>query len=146
MPAIARPRLGLAAGLVGSILLAVVAIAGPAPDTDGDGVQDDLDNCLVKPNASQTDSDRDGWGNACDADYNQDGVCGITEFGLLISAFGTSEGAPSYIAVIDCDDNRVIGLSDFGCLIAQFGGQPGPSGRACASISGNPCPAPALPF
>lgn len=40
----------------------------PCVDSDGDGVNDDLDNCPVHYNPSQVDSDRDGVGNACDAD------------------------------------------------------------------------------
>jgi Tol biopolymer transport system component len=38
-----------------------------SPDTDGDGVPDQLDNCPTVPNADQADSDHDGVGNACDA-------------------------------------------------------------------------------
>ncbi len=39
-----------------------------ATDTDGDGVNDDSDNCPETPNASQIDTDGDNIGNACDAD------------------------------------------------------------------------------
>lgn len=35
-------------------------------DTDGDGVRDELDNCVMVTNASQADEDRDTLGNACD--------------------------------------------------------------------------------
>lgn|GEM_PF-6197064 len=37
------------------------------PDTDGDGVPDDDDNCSVTPNADQADSDGDGFGDVCDS-------------------------------------------------------------------------------
>jgi hypothetical protein len=37
------------------------------PDTDGDGVPDDIDNCPTVPNPDQTDSDGNGLGDACDA-------------------------------------------------------------------------------
>lgn len=44
-------------------------------DSDEDGVNDDLDNCPSDYNPSQTDSDWDGLGNACDQDCpNLDGA------------------------------------------------------------------------
>jgi hypothetical protein len=36
------------------------------PDTDGDGVLDNIDNCQTIPNADQYDADGDGKGNVCD--------------------------------------------------------------------------------
>ena len=36
------------------------------PDTDGDGVADDIDNCRLTPNPDQADTDGDGLGDACD--------------------------------------------------------------------------------
>jgi hypothetical protein len=37
-------------------------------DTDGDGIGDLVDNCLLVPNPGQEDSDGDGVGDACDPD------------------------------------------------------------------------------
>ena len=37
-----------------------------AADIDGDGVPDDSDNCLTTPNSSQSDTDGDTFGDACD--------------------------------------------------------------------------------
>ncbi|MFH2072696.1 MAG: thrombospondin type 3 repeat-containing protein, partial [Actinomycetota bacterium] len=45
----------------------------PQPDTDGDGVTDDVDNCPLAGNPSQADKDGDGIGNKCDADRDGDG-------------------------------------------------------------------------
>ena len=39
---------------------------GNDPDADGDGVADDVDNCVNTPNANQTDGDSDGVGDVCD--------------------------------------------------------------------------------
>jgi hypothetical protein len=42
-------------------------------DGDGDGIADRYDNCIEVINRDQADSDRDGYGNACDPDINNDG-------------------------------------------------------------------------
>ena len=40
------------------------------PDTDGDGVLDDVDNCPLVANANQADTDGDGRWNVCDSTPN----------------------------------------------------------------------------
>jgi hypothetical protein len=53
----------------GTVLNAQIAVdRGCAPDADGDGVPDEIDNCSLVPNADQIDTDGDGQGNACDPD------------------------------------------------------------------------------
>ncbi|MHC4622375.1 MAG: rhodanese-like domain-containing protein [Planctomycetota bacterium] len=55
-------------------------------DYDGDGVNDDLDNCPEAYNPSQADSDDDGTGNACDPNCpNLDGLnpVGFIDFSVL---------------------------------------------------------------
>jgi hypothetical protein len=56
-----------------------VTFTTPGGDKDGDGVPDATDNCPNVANPSQTDSDHDGLGDACDpstppADSDGDGV------------------------------------------------------------------------
>lgn len=62
MRGLADPRqiLCLVMGVVSCCLL------GGCVDTDGDGVFDDLDNCVNVANADQADADGDGPGDACD--------------------------------------------------------------------------------
>lgn len=45
-----------------------------SPDTDADGVKDDVDNCVAVPNPNQADADGDGIGDACDNDRDGDGI------------------------------------------------------------------------
>ena len=52
-----------------------------APDSDGDGVTDDVDNCTAVPNAAQTDTDGDGHGNICDADFDNNCVSNFSDTG-----------------------------------------------------------------
>lgn len=61
----------------GIFLILVLSISGAgwsqAVDDDGDGIINGMDNCITTPNASQTDTDADELGNACDTDDDGDG-------------------------------------------------------------------------
>ena len=133
------------------------------PDTDGDGVPDMEDNCLLNPNPDQADSDGvcvGGFvhGDACDGDFNNDGVVGGPDFTMFGAAFGAREtalacnpdgsrpipGAPCWNPAVNCvhEEGLVQGIGgpDFTCFATQFNnglgcgsacGGPGPSGQAC---------------
>lgn len=48
-------------------------------DSDGDGICDEVDNCLLTANPEQQDADGDGTGDACDPDKDGDGVDNTTD-------------------------------------------------------------------
>ena len=110
-------------------------------DTDGDGVLDQDDNCLLQANGpqlgacSQIDSDQDGYGNHCDTDHSNDGATGMDDWYLFRKfALGTYDPVYDY----DCDgligfyeiDRIRYELRDFTIV--------GPSGLSCAGTV--PCP------
>jgi len=106
-------------------------------DTDGDGVWDEQDNCLLVPNPLQLDSDGDSCGNLCDADYNQDGTSGVSDLNLMRAAFGSTSGDPGYLPGADHDENGIIGISDFNVLRQIYATVPGPSGTTTGTVA---CP------
>jgi hypothetical protein len=64
-------------GNSGVLKLVPFTVAIPTTDSDGDGVNDNDDNCPSVANADQADSDNDGVGDACansNTDHDQDGV------------------------------------------------------------------------
>ena len=72
----ALPRIGESHVLVGDPLArraTSIGTARLAGDRDGDGLADDLDNCVFEANPDQRDTDGDGFGNRCDADVDGDG-------------------------------------------------------------------------
>jgi hypothetical protein len=112
----------------------LTALAGPAPDNDGDTVPDVLDNCSTLANAGAAfcDTDMDGYGNACDGDFNQSNTSDATDFSAIFLAdFGTGVDAGTGT---DMNCSTAVDATDFSAnFLPQFAaGVPGPSGLACA--------------
>ena len=90
-------------------------------DSDADGVPDRLDNCTQRANVSQTDADGDGYGNACDADLNNDCTVNVVDLGVLRSRFFSGD------TVADFNADGVVNVQDLGIMRQLFFGPPGPS-------------------
>ncbi|MEO1573713.1 MAG: thrombospondin type 3 repeat-containing protein, partial [Pseudomonadota bacterium] len=106
-----------------------------AVDTDGDGVDDSVDNCIAAANPGQTDADGDGFGNACDADLNGDCVVNVTDLGLLRQAFFSTPGSPAWNPAADLAGtggapDGVVNVIDLGRMRTLFFVPPGPSALA----------------
>lgn len=93
-----------------------------APDIDGDGVTDSLDDCTLVANANQLDSDGDQFGNACDADFNGNNVVDPSD----LSAIKAKLGKPA--ANFDLNGNGIVDPSDISLAKSYLGKAPGPSG------------------
>jgi hypothetical protein len=123
--------------LVGGLSLS--AQAGPAPDSDSDGTIDAQDFCSTNataPSPCGLDADNDGYGNACDGDFNNDGVVNFVDITPFQTDFqaGTDSGIGT-----DMNCDGVVNFVDITPFSAQFQqGTPGPSGLSCAGTV--PCP------
>jgi hypothetical protein len=104
-------------------------------DADGDGVEDFEDNCTLLANAIQCDSDQDGYGNRCDADFNNNGFVNYADLGLLRVGFFGDSTAPDYNELdLDCDG--MINSADLALFKTLFGQPPGPGGSLDSNTGG----------
>ncbi|HUO74555.1 MAG TPA: Ig-like domain-containing protein [Solirubrobacteraceae bacterium] len=92
-------------------------------DADGDGIPDETDNCVLVPNPDQRDTDGDGFGNACDADLNNDGVVNFEDLAIFHQRFGTADPDA------DFDGNGIVNFADLDRLRGLFLQPPGPADR-----------------
>jgi hypothetical protein len=97
------------------------------PDTDADLVPDNVDNCRDVPNRNQRDSDGDGYGNACDADLNNDGSTNSLDLNLYKQAHRTNVGNPNYNADADFNGDGYVDAGDMTILKSLYRKSPGPS-------------------
>jgi len=112
-------------------------IFAPAVDADSDGVVDALDNCRTLSNATQVDSDGDGFGNRCDGDLNGNGSTDAQDTTLYRQQLGQPSVAPTFNAA-DINANGSVNAQDTTLFRQLVGSPPGPSGL-CNGIF--PCPA-----
>ncbi len=97
------------------------ATGAPAPDTDGDGVPDNIDNCRLTANSGQQDTDADGYGNMCDADLDNDGFVGPFDFNIFKAAWGSSISSSNWNPDADFDSDSFVGPFDFNVFKVRWG-------------------------
>jgi hypothetical protein len=90
------------------------------PDGDADAVPDDTDNCRQLANATQRDTNGDGFGNRCDPDLNDDGTVNFLDLGRMRAVFFGSDPDA------DLNGDGLVNFVDLGILRAFFFGPPGP--------------------
>lgn len=91
-------------------------------DADGDGIPDSVDNCINHANPDQFDADGDGYGNRCDADFNNNGVTNSQDSAIFRATLGTSN------PLTDLNGNGFVNAQDTAILRSLLGYPPGPSG------------------
>jgi len=127
------PFLGWTNAWVGDPLMRIARPVRADPqDRDGDSVPDALDNCLVLPNPEQRDSDADGFGNLCDADFDGDGRVG-TSYGARppgdLERLGRAVARGLFVPRFDLDGNGAVDRGDLALATIGLYLPPGPSGR-----------------
>ncbi len=93
-------------------------------DDDGDSVDNALDNCIFAANPTQLDTNGDGFGNMCDADFNGNNIVDPADFSLLKSLFASTTSPDQ-----DLNGNGIVDPADFSLIKALLGTPPGPSAR-----------------
>ncbi len=85
------------------------------PDSDGDGVGNDIDNCRKDYNPDQTDSDGDGIGEACDylcGDANGDSACNVGDVVYMVSYVFRGGPSPVPPEAGDANGDGALNIGD----------------------------------
>jgi hypothetical protein len=113
----------------------------PEADDDGDGVPNQFDNCLFVPNGpllatgytcdSQEDYDGDGYGQPCDADFDNDGMVGVNDLYRAHWDFVAPACCGPFVTDLNCSGWPEA--ADMLNAQRRLNTVPGPSGLSCAA-------------
>ncbi len=90
-------------------------------DVDGDAIADEFDNCPTLNNANQIDSDHDGVGNRCDADFDNNGSVDNADLAILRAGFASSNPK------LDLNSDGAVNFADLTIFKSLFGKPLGPA-------------------
>jgi len=96
-------------------------------DVDGDGIVSSSDNCYLLSNATQVDSNGDGFGNRCDGDLNNNNTTNAQDYVLFRQQLGQASTPPGYNAA-DINANGAVNAQDYVLFRGLLGSPPGPKG------------------
>ncbi|MFK7885961.1 MAG: thrombospondin type 3 repeat-containing protein [Gammaproteobacteria bacterium] len=102
---------------------------GLAADDDNDGIANVADNCLARANPDQRDTNFDGFGDACDADLNNDCVVNVLDLGIMREQFFQTGELDA-----DLTGDQMVDASDLARMRSAFFLAPGPSGMASCEL------------
>ena len=110
-----------------ALMLMLTCPLAQASDDDGDGVLNSQDNCIYISNATQLDTDGDGFGNACDADLDQSGFVSAGDLSIFKSRYMSADPAA------DFNGDGLVNAFDLSIFRSLYQASPGPS---CVDLPG----------
>ena len=102
--------------VISMLALVLASPLAQATDTDLDGVVDSQDNCINNANNTQLDTDGDGYGNACDGDFDQSGFVDAGDLSIFRSRYMNTDTDADLDGSGDVSGNDLlIVLKNWGC-------------------------------